>query len=391
MGRRTPLYGDHEDRGASFTDFGGWDMPVEFDSIRTEHAAVREAVGAFDVSHMGEIEVSGPGATALMNRLTTNDVGDLTAGDSQYTCLTTEDGIMLDDTVVYRLPDGVAAGGAADAAGEYAGEGGAALDAGTGDPAYLFVPNAGHDAAAHDRWTDRRDEWGLDATVENVTESWAMIAVQGPDAPDAVGAVVAGTDRERVLDRPQFGATYATVAGVPSWVARTGYTGEDGFELLAPADAAETVWDAFDCQPCGLGARDTLRIERGFLLSGQDFDPETEPHTPYEAGIGFTVALDTAFVGRDALARQADAGVDEAFTGIRLTERGVAREGHRVYGGDGGTEVGHVTSGTMSPTLNEPVALGYLDADDAEDGRTVTVEIRGERRAARVESPPFVG
>ncbi|QLG29232.1 glycine cleavage system aminomethyltransferase GcvT [Halorarum halophilum] len=360
--RKPPLRDVHAERGASFTEFGGWDMPVEFDSIRAEHEAVREAAGVFDVSHMGEIEVVGPDATALMQRLTTNDVTALAPGDAQYSAICREDGVMLDDTVVYRLPDE------------------------DGEDAYLLIPNAGHDEETYDRWVAHRDDADLDAEVRNATEDWAMFAVQGPDAPDLV-ADEADAD---VLDLSKFTATFTDVAGVECWVARTGYTGEDGFELLCPWDDAETVWSAFAdaCQPCGLGARDTLRIEYGFLLSGQDFHPDDEPHTPYEAGIGFVVDLDTEFVGRDALAEQTDAGVEESFVGIELRERGVARHGYDVTDEDGAV-VGRVTSGTMSPTLGKPVALGYLRTDLTEPGTAVDVVVRGEPKRAEVVATPF--
>jgi aminomethyltransferase len=358
--RKPPLRERHADRGAKFTEFGGWDMPVEFDSIRDEHAAVREAVGIFDVSHMGEIVVTGPDAEALMQRLTTNDVTRLSPGQSQYSMITDESGVVLDDTVVYDRPDG---------------------------DGYLFVPNAGHDEEMYDRWTAHRDEWGLDATVENVTDEYAMFAVQGPDASDHVlDAVTDGTD-PAALSR--FEATDAAVAGVDCLLARTGYTGEDGYELVVPWDDAGTVWDAFDgVRPCGLGARDTLRIEMGYLLSGQDFDPEEEPRTPYEAGVGFTVALDTDFVGRDALAAQEDAGVDERFAGLTLLERGVPRHGYDVT--HDGDVVGHVTSGTMSPTLGEPVALTYLPTDLADPGTDVGVVVRGTEKHAVVTALPFI-
>ncbi|ELZ35316.1 glycine cleavage system aminomethyltransferase T [Halogeometricum pallidum JCM 14848] len=362
--RKPPLREAHAARDAKFTEFGGWDMPVEFDSIRTEHAAVRESVGIFDVSHMGEVEVSGPDATTLMQRLTTNDVTRLNPGDSQYAMITNEEGTILDDTVVYRLPD---------EAGER----------------YLFIPNAGHDAQMHERWTVHRDEWGLDAQVNDVTEEWAMFAVQGPDAGDAVAAASDGD----AADLPKFEAHYADVVGARSWVARTGYTGEDGFEILCPWDDVETVWNAFvddhDCTPCGLGARDTLRIEMGFLLSGQDFDPETEPRDPYEAGVGFTVKLDTEFVGRDALEAVYEEGVDEKFVGLKLLDRGVARHGYDVVDDDGHV-VGHVTSGTMSPTLNEPIALGYVPVEHAEPGTRLRVAVREQEKRAKVVSTPFL-
>jgi aminomethyltransferase len=394
--RLPPLHEVHEARGAKFTDFGGWQMPVEFDSIREEHTAVRESVGVFDVSHMGEIEVSGPDATTLMNRLTTNDVTALDPGDSQYAAITNDEGVMLDDTVVYRLPDGIEAGAGTDSLAGLDRD----LDAGEGDPAYLFVPNAGHDEQMTDRWTDYRDEAGLDATVANATDDWAMLAVQGPDAADAVDDA---TPADRVVGLSKFEATVAAVAGVDSWVARTGYTGEDGFEVMCPTGGVEDVWAAFvgddaaapadsvepTAQPCGLGARDTLRTEMGYLLSGQDFDPDEEPRTPYEARIGFVVKLDTEFVGRDALERQQEEGVEERFVGVRLLDRGVPRGGYAVTDGDL-TRIGHLTSGTMSPTLDQPIGLGYLRERYTEPGTDVSVVVRGDEKRAEVVILPFL-
>jgi aminomethyltransferase len=360
--RTPPLREVHAERGAKFTEFGGWDMPVEFDSIRTEHAAVREAAGLFDVSHMGEIAVSGPDAMELVNRLTTNDVAALEPGDAQYAMITDETGVVLDDTVVYRLPA-------------------------SRDSDYLFVPNAGHDAEMHERWTGFRDQWGLDATVANVTTDYGLLALQGPDAEDLLAAET--DDPQRVRELSSFGTTDATVAGVDVLVSRTGYTGEDGFELFCPWADTGTVWSALDCQPCGLGARDTLRIEMGFLLSGQDFDPEDDPRTPYEAGVGFTVDLDTDFVGRDALVRVAERGVEERFVGFTLLERGVPRHGYDVTDTEG-LVIGRVTSGTMSPTLGEPIGLGYLPTEYADPGTTVRVVVRGQQKAARVQTTPFI-
>ncbi|ADQ66434.1 glycine cleavage system aminomethyltransferase T [Halogeometricum borinquense DSM 11551] len=362
--RKPPLREAHAARDAKFTEFGGWDMPVEFDSIRTEHTAVRESVGIFDVSHMGEIEVSGPDATRLMQRLTTNDVTLLDPGDSQYAMITDAEGTILDDTVVYRLPD-------------------------EETDRYLFIPNAGHDEEMHDRWTSHRDEWELDARIANTTEEWAMFAVQGPDAKDAVVAAADGD----VGSLSKFEATYEDVVGVRSWVARTGYTGEDGFEILCPVEEAETVWNAFvedhESQPCGLGARDTLRMEMGFLLSGEDFDPESEPRNPYEAGVGFTVKLDTEFVGRDALEGIDEEGVEEKFVGLKLLDRGVPRHGYDIVDADNHV-VGHVTSGTMSPTLGEPIALGYVPVEHADPGTTLSVVVRGQEKRAKVVSTPFL-
>ncbi|MFC7154535.1 glycine cleavage system aminomethyltransferase GcvT [Halomarina halobia] len=359
--RKPPLRDLLADR-AKFTEFGGWEMPVEFDSIRTEHEAVRESVGILDVSHMGEIAVRGPDATELMQRLTTNDPSRLAPGEGQYSAVTDESGVMLDDTVVYALPE--------------------AHQPDAGD-AYLFVPNAGHDEEMEARWVDHRDRWGLDCAVENRTEAYAMFAVQGPDSED----VLANATGEAIRDVSRFDVAEATVEGVDVLAARTGYTGEDGFELLCPWDEAETVWSALPCQPCGLGARDTLRIEKGFLLSGQDFDPESNPRTPYEAGIGFVVALDTDFVGRDALADATDP--DERFVGLTLLDRGVPRSGYDITDADG-TVVGTVTSGTMSPTLGEPIGLGYVPREYADPGTEIGVVVRERKKDARITETPFL-
>ncbi|ARS90805.1 glycine cleavage system aminomethyltransferase GcvT [Natrarchaeobaculum aegyptiacum] len=362
---KPPLWDHHGDRDAKFTEFGGWDMPVEFDSIQTEHAAVREDAGIFDVSHMGQLHVTGPDATALMQRLTTNDVSQLEAGNSQYAAITDDDGIIIDDVIVYRLPDEAAGG--------------------DGDPTYLFVPNAGTDERTHERWVEYRNEWDLEATVDNRTDEYAMFAVQGPSAP----ILVDEASEESLSDQPRFSITAATVAGVECLAARTGYTGEDGFELLLPWEEAETVWEVFDCQPCGLGARDTLRLEAGFLLAGQEFDPESNPRTPYEAGIGFAVDLETDFVGRDALAAIDPDELEERLVGFELIDRGVPRHGYDITSSEGRV-IGTVTSGTMSPTLGRPIGMGYVRSEFTEPGTTLQVIVRGQSKKARVEQPPFI-
>ncbi len=356
--RQSPLAETHADSGAKTTDFGGWEMPVEFDSIRDEHEAVRSRAGRFDVSHMGQLLVSGPGAAELTDRLVTDDVRALARGEACYAAITDDRGVMLDDTVVYHLPE-------------------AWLDG-----SHLVVPNAGHDAEMAARWREHRDVWGLDATVENRTEHLAMVALQGPDAPTLLADEV-DADLDGLGD---FEATTTDVAGVEALVANTGYTGEPGVEILAPWGQAGAVWRALECQPCGLGARDTLRLEMGFLLSGQDFDPDDDPRTPFEADIDFAVDLDTGFVGRDALA--AATHPDSRLQGVRLDVRGVPREGYPVTTPDG-DQLGTVTSGTMSPTLGEGVGLAYLPAD-LEAGTAVAVEIRGEGKDARTCATPFL-
>jgi len=358
--RTPPLAAVHEAAGASFTDFGGWEMPVEFDSIRAEHTAVRERVGKFDVSHMGEVGVAGPDAARLTQRLTTNDVTALDTGEGQYAAITDDDGVMLDDIIVYRLGSGSA-------------------------DDFLFVPNAGHDDEMTERWRRYRDEWDLDATVTDRTEEYAMFAVQGPDS---LGLVAGETDVDPT-ELPRMGFEAGSVAGCESIVARSGYTGEPGVEILCPWDDAETVWSALDCQPCGLGSRDTLRLEMGFLLSGQEFDPETNPRTPYEAGIGWAVDLETEFVGRDALEGVDVEGPGERLFGLELIDRGVPRHGYEVRTPEG-DHLGEVTSGTMSPTLGEALALAYLPADYAEPGQSVRVVVRGEPKKARTRATPFL-
>lgn len=366
--RTPPLHAVHDTRDASFTDFGGWEMPVEFDSIHEEHEAVRTTVGRFDVSHMGEVTVTGPDSTDLMNRLTTNDVADLEPGEAQYSTITDENGIIIDDTVVYRLPSDLSEGTPGHGAD------------------YLFIPNAGHDEQMVARWRTHRDDWDLDAEVTNRTDDYGIVAVQGPDAEDRVAS--AAGDAVRELGR--FTAAGLSIEDVPCWIARTGYTGEDGYEILAPMDELEAVWGAFeDAQPCGLGARDTLRLEYGLLLSGQDFNPETLPRTPYEAGVSFTVDLDTDFVGREALAAQQESGLERTFVGFKLEERGIPRHDYEIADADG-TEIGVVTSGTMSPTLEEPIGLGYVNPDHADDGETVFISIRGEGKEATIRTPPFI-
>lgn len=352
--RQPPLSDVHTERGASVTSFGGWEMPVEFESIRTEHEAVRESVGKFDVSHMGEIEVRGPDATELTQRLTTNDVAALSPGEGQYSAVTDERGVVLDDTVVYDRPD---------------------------SEGYLFVPNAGHDEALYERWCTHREEWDLDCTVENATQRYAMIAVQGPESESCLESAA-----DAVPEIGRFEIEPMSIAGVECLCSRTGYTGEDGFELLCASSDARAVWNAVDCQPCGLGARDTLRIEQGFLLSGQDFDPESNPRTPYEAGIGFVVDRETEFVGRDALTGAT--APEEQFVGIELTERGVPRNGYTIENADG-APIGTVTSGTLSPTLGIPIGMGYVPTAAAEPGTEVRVVIRGDRKAGLIRNPPF--
>lgn len=358
----SPLHDIHAENGAKFTDFGGWEMPVSFEGIRAEHRAVRESVGRFDVSHMGEIVLSGPDARSLMQRLVTGDVGRIDAGPKMlYSMVTDESGHIMDDVMIYHLPDSF-------------------------DGDWLFVPNAGHDAWLHD-WAEQvARRFDLDVVVDNRTRDYAMLAIQGPAAPDLVGSV---TDRH-VTALQDLMITSDEIGGIDCLVSTSGYTGEPGYEVLCPWEGAETVWTALTCQDCGLGARDTLRLEMGYLLSGNEFDYDADQRSPFETGWGdHVVDFNSPFVGRDALEAIAAAGVDEWLVGVELRKQGVPRRGYSLHVPDG-EQVGTITSGTMSPTLGRGIGLGYVDRDVATPGTEVLVEIRGDRLRADIVDLPFV-
>ncbi|WP_423746513.1 glycine cleavage system aminomethyltransferase GcvT [Haladaptatus sp. SPP-AMP-3] len=356
---KPPLYQVHQDSGADFTNFGGWEMPVTFDGIRTEHSAVRDSVGIFDVSHMSEVTVSGPDATELMNRLTTNDIRELNPGDAHYSCILNDDGVILDDTVVYQYPD---------------------------QDGYVFVPNAGNGEKMVNRWSKFAWEYGLTVSVEDKTNKTGLVAVQGPDAEAKVDSVTA----DSVTSVSRFSCVHNEIAGIECLVARTGYTGEDGFEIFFPANDSAEVWNAFeDIQPCGLGARDTLRLEAGLLLSGQDFDPEDEPRTPLEAGLSFIVDFSKPdFIGRRALQDLKEEGVDTQMVGLKIEDRAIARHGYPIV--NDGIEIGRVTSGTLSPIFDVPLALGYVQSEYAERGLEVAVEIRDRAVDATIVNQRFI-
>lgn len=356
--RLSPLHRIHGSAGADFTDFGGWTMPVAFDGIKDEHLAVRGSAGVFDVSHMSEVTVEGPDSEAVLDRLTTNDVTALDSGDAQYTCFLDESGVIIDDAVLYRYPD---------------------------RDGYLFVPNAGHGAMMSERVVEHADDWGMSVTVVDRTDDVALLAVQGPDAVGAVEKAATGP----VADIDRFTCRRRTLAGVDCLVARTGYTGEDGVEIFVDPGDATALWETFEpIQPCGLGARDTLRLEAGLLLSGQDFDPETEPRTPVEAGLTFVVDTDGEFVGSEVVADQRADGTEERMVGIRADGRGIPRSGYGIL--VDGDRVGHVTSGTKSPTFNVPLALGYVEDRHADPGTDVLVEIRDRTVEATVVDHRFL-
>jgi len=353
---RTPLYEAHLAASARMVEFAGFEMPVQYAGVLEEHAAVRENAGMFDVSHMGEISIDGPGALQTAQRLVTNDLSKCNDGQAQYSALCNERGGVIDDVIVYRF-----------------------------SPERLFIcVNASGREKDFD-WM--RAHAGDGAAVKQRSDDWGQIAIQGPDAPRIVDSLC----EPRVLDVPYYHFREATVAGVRGCiVSRTGYTGEDGFEVFVPPAGARKLWDTLlekRVVPCGLGARDSLRLEVAYRLYGNDMD---EQHTPLEAGLGWIVKLDKpgGFVGSDALIRQKQEGLERRLAGFKLTGRGIPRHGYPVV--KDGQRVGEVTSGTMSPVLKESIGLAYVPAALAKDGSVFDVEIRGKAVPARVVKTPFV-
>lgn len=356
MSLETPLHGRHVALNARLVDFGGWDMPLHYGSQLEEHHVVRRDAGMFDVSHMRAVDVTGADALAFLRRLLANDVARLREpGKALYSCMLNERGGVLDDLIVYyRGPDRYRV----------------VVNAGTADKdlAWIRASITGH------------------VTIRERTDL-AMIAVQGPNARQKAAGLWAGAEQQAALAlEPFFATEWGEDGGL--FVARTGYTGEDGFEIMMPAAEAPATWDrliAAGVRPCGLGARDTLRLEAGMNLYGNDMDEST---TPLEAGLAWTVVLDAGrdFVGRAALEAQRAAGVPRKLVGLLLEDRGILRAHQQVHV-EGLAALGEITSGTYSPTLERSIALARVPAAT---GATVEVDIRGKRLAARVVRPPFV-
>jgi glycine cleavage system T protein (aminomethyltransferase) len=353
---RTPLYDAHVKAGARMVEFAGFDMPVQYKGVLEEHAAVRSDVGIFDVSHMGEVTLEGRRALEAAQAVVTNDLAKCKDGQAQYSALCNENGGVIDDIIVYRF-----------------------------SPERLFVCVNASGREKDFEWM--RAHAGKDVAVGQRSDDWAQIAIQGPNAPKLVDSLC----EPRVLDLGYYHFREATVAGVRGCiVARTGYTGEDGFEVFVPPSGARKLWDALverGAMPCGLGARDSLRLEVAYRLYGNDMDEE---HTPLEAGLGWIVKLDKkgGFVGSEALIRQKQQGLSRKLVGFKLTGKGIARHGYPAL--KEGQRVGEVTSGTMSPVLKEPIGLAYVPAALSKEGSTFEVEIRGKPVAAQVVKTPFV-
>jgi aminomethyltransferase len=349
--RRTPLYERHAELGAKLVPFAGWEMPVTYEGVREEHTAVRTHAGMFDVSHMGEVEVEGPGALAFLQRVLSNDVAALALGGAQYSCLCAEDGGVLDDLFAYRL----------------------------GGDRYLLVTNsANHDADL--AWLGRWSR-GFEISVRDVADRYAMLAVQGPHARAIVGSAL-GIDLP-----PRMRVAHARVGNRPALVCGTGYTGEDGVELLIDPEIAAAIWaELLDAGvvPCGLGARDTLRLEACFHLHGNDLSPE---RNPIEAGLGWCCKEATGFVGAEAVARARAEGTAERLAPFKIEGAGIPRQGNPVLAG--GEAAGIVTSGSFSPSLEIGIGMAYLRSDLAEPDTVIEIDVRGKHRAARIASKPL--
>jgi aminomethyltransferase len=349
--KRTPLYELHAELGAKLVPFAGWEMPVTYEGIREEHAAVRTHAGMFDVSHMGEVEVEGPGALPFLQRVLSNDVARIEIGGAQYSCLCDEEGGVLDDLFAYRLG---------------------------GDRFLLVTNSANHEADL--AWLGRWSR-AFDVAVRDVADRYAMLAVQGPHAR----AIVAGGLRLELP--PRMHVAVVRIGGRPALACGTGYTGEDGVELLVDPEVAPAIWaELLDAGvvACGLGARDTLRLEVCFHLHGNDLTPE---HNPIEAGLGWCCAEATGFIGAEAIARARREGTAEKLAPFRIDGPGIPRQGNPVLSGE--EQVGTVTSGTFSPSLELGIGMAYVRADLAELGVAVEIDVRGKRRSAQIASKPL--
>jgi aminomethyltransferase len=340
--RRTSLYERHVAAGARMVPFAGWEMPVQYEGVIPEHLAVRTHAGAFDVSHMGQIHVEGPAAATFLQSMLSNDVDRLDDGQAQYTLLTNEQGGIVDDLILYRIAHGH----------------------------FLLVVNAGNREIAYE-WLKDREVRGSE--VRDASDDYALIAVQGPTSLELLG----------VVEAPAFTHAMGEVAGIEVMVCRTGYTGETGVELMCPAEDGPALWDAVlerGVTPCGLGARDTLRLEVCYPLHGNDITPETDP---ISAGLGWTCALDTEFTGVDVLRRIKADGPERKLVAFVMDEKAIPRPGMPIAGG------GEVTSGTHSPSLDIGIGMGYVPAAQASPDTELVVDVRGKPRRAHVVTKPI--
>ncbi|MGY5296486.1 glycine cleavage system aminomethyltransferase GcvT [Staphylococcus haemolyticus] len=350
--KKTPLYQNYVDSGAKIVEFGGWAMPVQFTSIKEEHNAVRYEVGMFDVSHMGEISIKGNDASKFVQYLLSNDTNNLTDTKAQYTALCNEEGGIIDDLVTYKI----------------------------GDNDYLLIVNAAN--------TDKDFAWvqkhapKFDVEVSNVSNQFGQLAVQGPKARDLVSGLV---DIDVSEMKPFDFQQNVTLFGENVILSQSGYTGEDGFEIYCEAKDTVDIWNGFiehNVVPCGLGARDTLRLEAGLPLHGQDL---TESITPYEGGIAFAAKplIEEDFIGKSVLKDQKENGSERRTVGLELLDKGIARTGYPVLDLDG-NEIGEVTSGTQAPSSGKSIAMAIIKRDEFEMGRELLVQVRKRQLKAKI-------
>ena len=357
--KKTPLNARHCASGAKMVPFGGWEMPLEYSGIVAEHMAVRERAGLFDVSHMGEIEIAGKNALEAVQRISCNDAAKLSVGQAQYSGLMSAQGTYVDDLLVYRL----------------------------GPQHFLLVVNASNTVYDYTYIAEQIKPAG-DAVAVNASSRYSLLAVQGPLALEVVQLLTAVD----LASLKYYWFTHGEVASVRATVSRTGYTGEDGFEIFVPPQSADRVWqsvlaagEAVGLVPCGLGARDTLRLEASMRLHGSDIDETT---TPLEADLGWTVGWQKEeFLGADVLRRQRADGVGRRIVGFEMRERGIARRDHAVYIGE--EQVGVVTSGTQTPFVRKAIGMTYLPVERATVGAEFDVDVRGRRTRAVVVPMPF--
>jgi aminomethyltransferase len=356
--RKTPLNARHRAAEARMVPYAGWEMPVEYSGIIDEHLAVRTRAGIFDVSHMGEIEIAGKDALAAVQRVSSNDANRLQVGQAQYTGLLTPAGTYVDDMIVYRMAPNH----------------------------FMLVVNASNTAKDF-AWISEQIKAAGDAAVIDSSSRYALISIQGPAAVDVLQPI----STVELAEVQPFWFAHGHVADARVTVARTGYTGEDGFEIFVPPNMADAVWRALlesgrsaDVRPVGLGARDTLRLEAAMRLYGNDIDEST---TALEAGLGWTLGWDTDFIGRDALREQKASGITRKLVGFEMVDRGIARHGYAVI--RDGKPAGVVTSGTHTPYLKKAIGMAYVPADMAAAGTEFEIDVRGRASRARVVPMPF--
>ena len=356
--QRTPLYEAHVAQGGRLVPFSGWEMPVQYSGILDEARSVRTAAGIFDVSHMGRLEISGPGAASLLDGVLSISASALRLGRARYNVICDESGGIIDDCIVYRRSNEM----------------------------FLLVPNASNTDVVL-QWLKRWDQSGSEVTVVDVTSQYAMIAVQGPDAVGMVDGLCDLDDAGVSAIRP-FATKRVSIASIEVWLARTGYTGEDGFEIIVPASAAVEIWRkliAAGAVPCGLGARDVLRLEAGLLLHGNDMDVNINP---YEAGLDRFVDPDRdGYVAGPSLTRIRDAALARKLIGFTITGRGIPRHGYAIM--SGAENIGLVSSGGHSPTLEAGIGLGYVGIEYAVPGTVIRIDVRGRPVDAEVTELPF--